>query len=115
MTDDTATPRTDSAEGTTTDGVSTDQRTASQADGYLVSADSDAERCSHCGAPFRDPELLALHLGTEHEGDLSDEERSRFEEAYEAESEEIRLFRLKALGVLVLLYFGLLIAFSVFG
>jgi hypothetical protein len=108
-----STTGTDSGDATATD--SDDEHAATRVDGYLVPADTDADRCPHCGAPFRDEELLALHLGTEHEADLTDEERAVFEDAYEAESEEIRLFRLKALGVLVLLYFGLLIAFSVFG
>lgn len=85
-----------------------------QPDGYLVPDDADPERCPHCGAPFTEADLLALHLGIAHDGDLTDDERARFEDAHDTETEEIRLFRLKALGLLVLLYFGLLIAFSVF-
>lgn len=85
-----------------------------QPEGYLVPEDADPERCPHCNAPFTDSDLLALHLGVEHDGDLTDDERARFETAYETEQEAIRLFRLKALGLLVLLYFGLLMAFSVF-
>lgn len=81
---------------------------------YEVSPDADPHRCHYCGAPFSDDQLLALHRGLTHGDELSAEEHEAFEEAYEAETEAISRFRLKALGLLVVLYFGLLMAFSVF-
>lgn len=80
---------------------------------FAVPDDGEAVRCRHCGAPFADDELLALHRGLDHPGDLSADERAAFETAYDAEQEEIRRFRLLALGVLVLLYFGLLMTYAV--
>jgi hypothetical protein len=82
--------------------------------GYDVPPNADPHRCPHCEAPFTDEELLALHRGLAHEGALTADERDAFEAAYEAENEDIRRFRLKALALLVVLYFGLLMAFSVF-
>jgi hypothetical protein len=73
----------------------------------------EAAACPYCGAPFADEELLALHCGHEHREDLTDAEREAFDDAYEAEQAEIRRFRLKALGGLVLLYFGFLMVYAV--
>ncbi|WP_340098296.1 C2H2-type zinc finger protein [Salinibaculum salinum] len=73
----------------------------------------DAAVCEHCGAPFADEELLALHLGHEHPDALTDDQREAFEDAYANEQAEIRRFRLKALGVLVLLYFLFLMVYAV--
>ena len=81
---------------------------------YAVPPEVDPHRCEYCGAPFTDPDLLALHRGLNHESLLSDQEYEAFQTAYDAENDEIRLFRLKALAVLVFLYFGLLMTFSVF-
>jgi hypothetical protein len=76
--------------------------------------DEDAVRCAYCDRPFGDERRLALHRGLVHEHELTPEERAAFEDTRETEREELRLFRLKALGVLVLLYFGLLMAFALF-
>ena len=75
-------------------------------------APDDAPACDRCGAVFPTSELLALHRGHSHDG-LSDAEREAFAAASERETEDLRLFRLKALGALVLLYFGFLMAYAV--
>jgi hypothetical protein len=69
--------------------------------------------CGYCGRPFATPQLLALHHGHAHAGDLTDAERAAFEEAYEAETAEIRRFQLKAAGAVILLYFGFLMLYAV--
>lgn len=70
-------------------------------------------RCERCGRPLPEADLLALHRGLDHYGDLTETEREAFEEAYAAETETLRLFRLKAIGALVLLYFGFLVLYAV--
>ncbi|WP_254764243.1 DUF7410 domain-containing protein [Natrinema marinum] len=72
-------------------------------------ADESTARCPYCDHPFRRDRHEALHRGLEHPERLSDRERAAFERAVREEDGEIRRFRLYALGVLVLLYFGLLI------
>jgi hypothetical protein len=108
MTDtDTPTKRADTAAGTdpaTEPTVPVD---------YELPPDADPVVCRHCGAPFANEELLALHRGIDHADALDEAERDAFDAAYESEDERLRLFRLKALGALVLLYFGLLITYSV--
>jgi hypothetical protein len=74
---------------------------------------ADAAVCEYCDARFADEELLALHRGHDHPDTLSEAEREAFEAAYEAEQADIRRFRLKALGALVLLYFGFLMVYAV--
>lgn len=79
------------------------------------STDDDQLRCRYCGRRFAERDLLALHRGFEHPGEVGETEREAFETAYDAEEDELRLFRLKALLALVALYFLLLFAYSVFG
>jgi len=90
------------------------QATDEQPDSYSVSADDDPLVCQYCETPFAAEQYLALHWGQTHSDALTDEERTAYEDAAEDEREAIRLFRIKAIGLLVLLYFGLLMAYAVF-
>ena len=76
-------------------------------------APAGAHDCTYCDAAFAEEDLLALHLGHEHTDRLTEDQRAAFEEAYDDEQAEIRRFRLKALGALVLLYFGFLMVYAV--
>ena len=64
--------------------------------------------CEDCGRRFYTEDLLVLHRGVTHPGALDDAEREAYREAYAAEERAIRSFRIRALGILVLLYFGFL-------
>jgi len=79
---------------------------------YDVPDDAEPERCPECGRPFVREELVTLHRGQAHGGRLDADEIEAFEDAYEKESERLRLFRLKALIALVILYFGLLMTYA---
>ena len=74
--------------------------------------ESPAE-CPHCGRPLESSELLVLHEGLDHWDLLGEDEREAFFDAYENENATLRTFRLKMLGLLVLLYFGFLFVYSV--
>lgn len=74
---------------------------------------SDAPRCSHCGDEFPTERLRALHRGLEHYTELDESEREAYEAAYISEGDDLRSFRLRALGALVLLYFGFLMTYAV--
>jgi hypothetical protein len=77
--------------------------------------DEDAPTtCPECERPLPDERLLALHRGFEHYDALDEAGRERFEAAYRDEGDDLRLFRLQALAVLVLLYFGFLFAYAAF-
>jgi hypothetical protein len=75
-------------------------------------ADGEAVVCDRCGQPFTSEMLLALHRGQIHADDLTAAEREAFETAYDDEQEQIRRFRLKALGSLILIYFGFLMVYA---
>jgi len=68
--------------------------------------------CPYCDRRFAREEYRDLHLGQEHEERLDADERGAYEAAHDAEAEAIRLFRLKALAVLVLVYFGFLVVYA---
>ncbi|MFC4549427.1 MULTISPECIES: C2H2-type zinc finger protein [Halorussus] len=79
-----------------------------------VPADASVVECPDCGRPLRDRERLVLHRGLDHWERLDDGEREAFRDAYRSENEDLRLFRLKMLGLLVLLYFAFLFVYSYF-
>lgn len=68
--------------------------------------------CQYCGRTVATEELLALHKGHTHDWRLDEAERAAYEAAYRAETETLRVYRLKVIAVLVLLYFGSLFAYA---
>lgn len=80
---------------------------------FDVPSGASSADCPHCGRPFVDERHRDLHVGLQH-GDVADDrERTAVGDAIESEREDLRLFRVKALAVLVLLYFGLLFTYSI--
>ncbi|WP_336034435.1 DUF7410 domain-containing protein [Halobacterium yunchengense] len=77
-------------------------------------APADAPRCPYCAEAFPSERLRDLHRGLEHYDALDAAERDAYEAAYRSETEDLRSFRLRALAVLVVLYFGFLMAYAVF-
>ena len=77
-------------------------------------SDSPADRCGYCGRPFLTTDRLILHKGLEHPQQLDDREEDAFLSVRADEEDELRTLRLKALGALVLLYFGLLFMYAIF-
>ncbi|WP_436910114.1 C2H2-type zinc finger protein [Halosimplex marinum] len=80
---------------------------------YDVPPGASPVECAYCGRPFESEGLLALHRERAHSSVITDDERTAYEEAHDAESGQLQRFRLKALAVLVLLYFGLLMVYAV--
>lgn len=79
---------------------------------YTVPDDADAPTCDHCGAPFPTERIRALHEGQTHPDELTGDQRERFEAAAAEESDDLRLFRFKALGGLVVVYFIFLLTYA---
>ena len=71
-------------------------------------ADTPEYVCEDCSRRFYAADLLVLHRGVTHPAALDDAERDAYREAYAAEERAIRSFRIRALGILVALYFGFL-------
>lgn len=75
-------------------------------------APDDPARCGYCDAGFVDEQLLSLHRGIEHPERLSEQERKAYLDARTAERDDLRLFRLKALAGLLVLYFGFVFVYA---
>jgi hypothetical protein len=75
--------------------------------------DSPAGECDYCGHPFPTTDRLVLHKGLEHPQELDADEEDAFLSARADEEDELRTLRLKALGALVLLYFGFLMLYAI--
>lgn len=76
-------------------------------------SDSPAGWCDYCGHPFPTTDRLVLHKGLEHPQQLDDDDGEAFLSARSDEEDELRTLRLKALGALVLLYFGFLMLYAI--
>lgn len=76
---------------------------------------SSPPACEYCGRRFANARLLALHWGHRHDDRLTASQRDAYRAAYESESETLRQYRIKAVAALVVLYFGFLFAFALFG
>lgn len=67
-------------------------------------ADGEAvEHCPRCERPFRSERQRDLHLGESHDG-LDDGERAAYEDAVEAESDDLFFFHMKVVVTLGVLY-----------
>ncbi|MFC7226383.1 C2H2-type zinc finger protein [Salinirubellus salinus] len=73
---------------------------------------ADRVECPYCEAAFARERHRDLHVGQAHDEALTHAEREAYEAAEDAEREDLRLFRLKALAALVLVYFGFLILYA---
>jgi len=80
-----------------------------------VPADRTVHRCPYCDRPFATEDRVTLHVGLTHYDVCTDAEAEAFEDAYLAETGEIKRYRLKAAAVLILVYFGFLMVYAVFG
>lgn len=77
-----------------------------------VPADETPVVCAYCGFELTDEKQYRLHLGLEHYGSVTDEEREQFRQTYYEENESLNRFRILALGALVALYFGFLVIYA---
>jgi hypothetical protein len=81
--------------------------------------ETPAAVCAHCSRPFRTARQHALHVGETHDDDLTADERAAYDEAHEAEADELFVFHLKVFLALGAVYAGFVVAavsaFSVTG
>jgi len=70
--------------------------------------------CSDCGRAFHTEDLRVLHRGVRHPSALDAAEQQAYRAVYSEEERAIRSFRIRALGILVVLYFGLLFLYVVY-
>lgn len=80
----------------------------------VPSEDTLTEVCDYCEQPFATAERLVLHKGLEHSRMLTELEQEAFLTVRADEEDDLRLLRLKALGMLVVVYFGFLFLYVIF-
>lgn len=73
---------------------------------YDVSTDeTPATTCQYCGRPFRSERYATYHLGVAHSDELSEDERTAFEDERDDERYDLFTFHLKAAITVFLTYF----------
>ena len=110
MTD--ATPHTEDSDGAVERHTDELDETGDDRTAYDVPSNETPVECTYCGRPFESDALLALHRGQVHADVITDDERAAYDSAREAESGQLRRFRLKALAALVVIYFGFLMVYA---
>ena len=79
----------------------------------IPGGETPAGACEYCGQPFPTSERLVLHKGLEHHQQLDDSEQEAFVSEFTDEEDDLRALRLRALAVLVLVYFGFLFIYAI--
>ncbi len=116
-------PDRDSAPATRTTPVTrTDDATATPDDWWRLTPEEsrvpeDREdpvaECPYCGRPFEDSRARTLHVGEVHREACTDEERAAYEEADEAEVDDLFVYHLKAVVAIGLTWAAFVILYMV--
>ena len=76
--------------------------------------ETPTEVCEYCERPFATTDRLVLHKGLEHVRILTEPEKEAFRATRADEEDDLRMLRLKALGMLIILYFGFIVLYAIF-
>jgi len=69
--------------------------------------------CPYCGRPFEDSHARTLHVGEVHRAECTDAERAAYEEADEAEVDDLFVYHLKAVVAIGLTWAAFVILYMV--
>lgn len=69
--------------------------------------------CPYCGRPFESSHARTLHVGEVHRAECTDEERAAYEEADEAEVDDLFVYHLKAVVAIGLTWAAFVILYMV--
>jgi len=95
------------------DPTGADPRTHSQPAFEVPTGEEPAATCDRCGRPFPTTTYHDLHLGEVHADELSEREQERYEDAIEAETDELFVYHLKVIAGLASLYAVLVLVYMV--
>ena len=68
--------------------------------------EAPAARCPHCDRPFRRERYRDLHVGEVHPTEATKPEHDRYDEAYDAEDDDLFVFHLKIVAAIVAVIMG---------
>lgn len=74
--------------------------------------ETPSARCPYCDRPFPSAHLLDLHLGESHAEVVTDDERERYDAAFDEEGDELFIYHLKIIAALVVLFMGTSYAYA---
>lgn len=78
-----------------------------------VPENRDATKCPYCGRPFGDARSRHLHVGEDHPEECTETEREAYEDADEAEREDLFVYHLKAVVTIGILWGAFVILYMV--
>jgi hypothetical protein len=73
----------------------------------VVPEDAVAATCPYCDRPFPSDRLRSLHLGERHGERLTDGQRSAYEDAEDQEVDDLFVYHLKVVSLIVVVVMGL--------
>jgi hypothetical protein len=77
------------------------------ADAYDVpGGEEPAAHCPYCERPFRAERYRDLHVGEAHPAEATEDETDRYEDAAEAEEDDLFVFHLKVVAAIVAVIMG---------
>jgi len=72
----------------------------------VPAGEEPAARCPYCERPFEVERFCALHVGEAHLAEASEAEIDRYEEAVDAEDDDLFVFHLKVVAAIVAVIMG---------
>lgn len=94
------------------DEVTDDERAETPGREYDVPDDVTGFECPYCVAVIPRQDLLELHIGHEHGDTATDEECDTFEKTFDRESNDVFIYHLKVISLVVAIYFVFLFTYS---
>jgi hypothetical protein len=79
---------------------------------YDVPPDADAYHCPYCEDVEPREDLRDLHVGHRHPDEASETELETFERTFERESNDVFIYHLKVISLVVAIYFIFLFTYS---
>ena len=75
--------------------------------------ETPVSQCQYCDRPFQSERASALHLGEVHAGECTAEEKTAYEEAKEAERDDLFYFHMKVVVALGSIYGITILAYMI--
>ncbi|QLG63980.1 hypothetical protein HUG12_04035 [Halorarum salinum] len=82
-------------------------------DTRVPAGEDPAARCPYCDRPFRTGRLRDLHVGQVHAEGCSEAEREAYEEADEAELDDLFFYHIKVVVLIGLLFSAFVLGYTV--
>lgn len=79
---------------------------------YDIPDNADVYECPYCDVVEPREDLRDLHIGHDHEDVADEEEQETFRQTFERESNQVFIYHLKVISLVVAIYFVFLFAFS---